>query len=76
MDNKKQRVNITVPWDMYEWYKDKANDMGTSMSFMMILAMKTYMDQQKTLEMSKDMPAMLNQLKELGFQMVVKADEE
>lgn len=40
----KIRVNILVNRDVYEWYKISAKKIGTSMNFLMSLALKKYVD--------------------------------
>lgn len=53
-----RRVNITVSEEMIEFYQKLSEDMGIPRSAAMVMGMKTYMDQQKSLEFGKIYQAM------------------
>lgn len=46
-----RRINITVSEDIIQYFENLGEDMGIPRSSAMVMAMKTYMDQQKSLEM-------------------------
>lgn len=46
-----KRVNITVSDEIINFYQELADEMGVPRSAAMVMAMKTYMDQQKSLKM-------------------------
>lgn len=45
------RVNITMADEMVEFYQGMADEMGIPRSTAMVMALKTYMDQQKIVKM-------------------------
>lgn len=47
----KMRVNITMSTEMVDFYQKLADDMGIPRSTAMVMALKTYMDQQVLLKM-------------------------
>lgn len=57
MDNKdvpeRIRVNITMSEEMVNFFQDMADEMGIPRSTCMVMAMKTYMDQQAIVNMQK-----------------------
>lgn len=59
------RVNMYMSETLRDFYRQYANEMGTTMSAVMIMALKTYMDQQTGLNMGKDFKAMLEQMQRL-----------
>lgn len=60
-----RRVNITVSEEMIEYYQSLADEMGIPRSAAMVMAMKVYMDQQKSLQMGEIYKAMENLTKQL-----------
>lgn len=49
------RVNITMSTDMVEFYQDMADSMGIPRSTCMVIALKTYMDQQNMLKLTNQL---------------------
>lgn len=49
------RVNISMSTEIVEFYQKMADSMGIPRSSCMIMGLKTFMDQQVMLEMSKKM---------------------
>lgn len=45
-----RRANITLSEDMINYYQELADKMGIPRNAAMVMALKTYMDQQKSLE--------------------------
>lgn len=41
----KQRVNIQISKEVHEWYKQRSQEIGTSMSALLAIAVTQYMDQ-------------------------------
>lgn len=54
MSNKKEtfRVNMIMSQQIVDFYQDLADEMGVPRSNAMIMALKTYMDQQAVIKMS------------------------
>lgn len=50
------RVNVTMSKEMVNFYQNLAESMGIPRSTAMVMALKTYMDQQEMIEFSKKMP--------------------
>ncbi len=50
------RINMTMSQEIVDFYQKLANSMGLPRSTAMVMALKTYMDQQELLEFSKKMP--------------------
>ena len=50
------RVGLTMSDEMVEFYQKLADSMGIPRSTAMVMALKTYMDQQEMLEFSKHIP--------------------
>lgn len=46
------RVNITMSTEMVDFFQDMANSMGIPRSTCMVMALKTYMDQQNMLKLT------------------------
>lgn len=61
----KQRVNITVSKEVYEFFKNGASDMGVSMSAYMALALNEYMKQQVV---SSQLPQLMEMYESLRVQ--------
>lgn len=62
-----KRVNITVSDEIINFYQELADEMGVPRSAAMVMAMKTYMDQQKSLKMGdiyKSMQNLVDKLEE------------
>lgn len=49
------RVNIQMSQEIVDFYQDMADSMGVARSTCMVMGLKTYMDQQVMLELSKKM---------------------
>lgn len=64
MSAKTKRVNITISEEMINFYQDLSEEMGISRSAVMVMAMKVYMDQQKSLKMG-NMVDEINKLMEM-----------
>ena len=47
----KTRVNITLSEELLQSYQELSEEMGITRSSAMVMALKTYMDQQKSLKM-------------------------
>lgn len=58
MASTSRRINITVSEEMIDFYQKLSDDMGIPRSAVMVMAMKNYMDQQKSLEFGKIYKAM------------------
>lgn len=46
-----KRINIGLSDEIINYYQELADEMGVARSAAMVMAMKTYMDQQKSLKM-------------------------
>lgn len=46
-----RRINITVSEEIINFYQELSEEMGVPRSAVMVMAMKNYMDQQKSLKM-------------------------
>lgn len=46
-----RRINITVSEEIINFYQELSEEMGIPRSAVMVMAMKNYMDQQKSLKM-------------------------
>ena len=57
-DKKSQsfRVNITMSDEIVDFYQDMADSMGIPRSTCMVMGLKTYMDQQMMLQLTKQIP--------------------
>lgn len=53
-----KRTNISLSEDILDYYQDMADKMGLPRNAAMVMALKTYMDQQKSLEMGAIYKAM------------------
>ena len=63
--NNKTRVSITMSDELLQFYQDLSDQLGIPRSAVMVMAMKTYMDQQKSLKMGdvyKHIEELTNQL--------------
>lgn len=60
-----KRTNITLSEDMLDYYQGLADDMGLPRNAAMVMALKTYMDQQKSLDMGSVYKAMEDLSKKL-----------
>lgn len=45
-----RRVNMFMGVGLYDWYKDRAQQMGVSVSALMIMVMNQYMEQKEIIE--------------------------
>jgi len=59
----KKRVNIRMSDEIVEFYDDMADSMGVSRSYVMVMALKSYMDQQKAMSIA---PSMVDVIKKYG----------
>ncbi len=62
-----KRVNITVSEELIDFFQELSDEMGIPRSAAMVMAMKTYMDQQKSLRLGdiyKSMEEMMQYFKE------------
>lgn len=65
--SRSKRVNVTLSDEMINFYQELADEMGIPRSSVMVMAMKIYMDQQKSLKMGdlyKSMGELVNKLEE------------
>lgn len=46
------RMNITISDDMREWLEGESKRLGMAMSAVILMALNTYINQQKTIEMA------------------------
>lgn len=61
----KTRVSITLSEDLLQAYQDLSDEMGIPRSAAMVMGLKTYMDQQKSLKIGdiyKQLEELTNQL--------------
>lgn len=49
------RVNITMATEMVDFFQDMSNSMGIPRSTCMVIALKTYMDQQNMLKLTNQL---------------------
>lgn len=56
------RMNLYMPAVLKKWIEDQSAKTGMKQSYIVVLALQTYMDQQKTMEL---MPQLINTLAEL-----------
>lgn len=62
-----RKVNITISDELVQYYQELSEEMGIPRSAAMVMAMKTYMDQQKSLRLGdiyKSMEEMMQYFKE------------
>ena len=59
MATKLVREHVTMSAEVAKWFADKAESMGMTQSGLMLMAMATWMDQQKGLAMGNDLQTML-----------------
>lgn len=64
LDRKTQRVNVILSHDNYMWFKERASEMGVSMSGLMAMALDSYKMQQIV---ANQMPEMLEVAKRLDM---------
>lgn len=60
-----KRTNISLSEEILDYYQEVADKMGLPRNAAMVMALKTYMDQQKSLEMGdvyKNMKELVNML--------------
>ena len=63
-----KRTNITLSEDMVNYYQELADQMGIPRNAVFVMALKTYMDQQKSLDMGavyKAMEDLTNKLEQM-----------
>lgn len=64
-----KRINLTVSDELIDFYQDLSDQMGVPRSTVMVMALKTYMDQQKSLkstEVYKSIEILLDKVKQLN----------
>lgn len=74
-ETKPFRVNIRMSKSMVDFYDDMANEMGVARSYVMVMALKQYIDQQKAMqEMSnvKGYIEAIEKLKQVGIDVNTK----
>lgn len=49
----KSKVNMLMADEMIDWYQNMADEMGIPRSTAMVIALKTYQDQQEMLKLTK-----------------------
>lgn len=47
-----QRLNTNIPREVYDWIASESSRTGVTKSALIYMVFKTYMDQQKTLELT------------------------
>lgn len=67
-DIKSKRVNIRMSEGIFDYFDKLSNEMGVSRSFVMVMALKNYMDTQQSLEFASGLPAMMQQMELLSKQ--------
>lgn len=70
-----KRTNISLSEEILDYYQEIADNMGLPRNAAIVMALKTYMDQQKSLEMGaiyKAMEELTSKLEQMG---VVNNDE-
>lgn len=55
-DDVRLRVNITMSRELVDFYQQMAESMGIARSTCMVIALKTYMDQQNMLKLTNQLP--------------------
>lgn len=65
MSNATKRVNIRMSDAIFKFYDDLAREMGVSRSYVMVMALKHYMDVQDSIKIGRSMPDWFNQLETL-----------
>lgn len=50
--NGKTRMNVTLSEDMKEWLEGESKRLGVSMSSLIVIALNTYITQQKTVQLT------------------------
>lgn len=69
------RMNLYLPKQYREWLEKKSSDTGITMSAIMVIALKTYMDQQDTMELMPKMLAKLNELESMSKEEIESVKE-
>lgn len=64
-----KRINSTVPADIYEWLDGESNRTGIKKSTLIYIALKTYIDQQRTLAINES-------LERLNLELIGKIKEQ
>lgn len=57
------RKNLDIPNDIHDWYQSNAKEMSMPTSALIIFALKTYIDQQKSLVNIDDVLKELREIK-------------
>lgn len=65
MATTKERMNLYMSEGLKAFYTQLAEEMGVTTSACMVMALKSYMDAQKGIQMGTDLKAMLKQLQEM-----------
>jgi len=60
-----KRTNITVSDEILDYYQELADEMGVPRNSAMVIGLKTYMDQQKSLKMGDIYKAMQDLVEKL-----------
>lgn len=70
-----KRVNIKVSEKCHGWYSERAEEIGTSMSSMMAIALTEYMEQKETINNVPNVIDMVSKIEELK-KFIVEYSEE
>jgi len=59
------RKQIQMSKGIADWYKAEAEKLGITQNALMVMALKHYIDQQETIQASKQMPDWLSKIQEI-----------
>lgn len=59
------RKNIYMSKDIAKFYEEYSKKIGITQSSLMVMALKTYMDQMQAIEVAKNVPEWLMQIQEI-----------
>lgn len=60
-----KRKNITMSDEIAKWYEDKAEELGIAQTAVMTIALKQYMEQDKTINVLHNMEQLIIDVQEL-----------
>ena len=55
-ENTRVRINMSMSKELVDFYQEMADSMGIARSTCMVIGLKTYMDQQKMLRLTNQLP--------------------
>lgn len=55
-ENIRVRINMSMSKELVDFYQEMADSMGIARSTCMVIGLKTYMDQQKMLRLTNQLP--------------------